>query len=125
MAGSTKSIFAKSLLGAAIVTGTIVTYALAADTLYRWDDRPFTDFVAGQTDTGAVDGVSLTASGTSVRSTSQTPQNGIFNGSNIDGFIGILASTLDATIDNGSVRNIINISFSEPVYNLQFTIYHY
>lgn len=98
------------------------TIALAAETLYRWDDRPFTNFVTGGTDTGTVDGISVTASGTSAGSTSTTPQNGIFNTASVDGFTGILATTLNATTDNGSVSNTINISFSEPVYNLQFTV---
>ena len=109
-------------LGTLLFLGLLALVAFAANTLYRWDDRPFTNFVTGGTDTGTIDGISVTASGTSTGSTSQTPQNGIFNTSSVDGFTGILASTLNATTDDGSVNNTINISFSEPVYNLQFTI---
>ncbi len=110
------------LIGFSVSAVLYTTVAFAADTFYRWDDRPNTNFVAGATDTGTVDGVSVTASGTSAGSTSQTPQNGIFNAASVDGFVGIIGTTLNATTDNGSVSNTINLSFSEPVYNLQFTI---
>lgn len=100
----------------------MTSLAFAANTFYDWNSRPFTNFVVGATDSGTVDGVTVTASGISVGSTSSTPQNGIFNNSTIDGFVGILATTMDATTDNGSVSNTINISFSEPVYNLQFVV---
>lgn len=109
-------------LGVLALAILFATAVLAAETLYRWDDRPNTDFVTGGTDIGTVDGITVTASGTSTGSTSQTPQNGIFNAAAVDGFVGIIGTTLNATTDNGSVNNTVILSFCEPVYNLQFTV---
>ena len=95
--------------------------AFGADTLYRWDDRVDTDFATGGTDTGTVDGVSVTASGSTFGSRTDGSLV-LSSGGSSNGFTGILFSSMDATIDNGSVFNSITLSFSEPVYNLRFPV---
>ena len=95
-------------------------HILANSTLV-WDTRPYTDFTIGSTDVVVVDGITVTTSGTQPgSSTSRTHElNPTYSNS---GYTGLINSGIDATIDNSSVQNITQLVFSEPVYNLTFTI---
>ena len=99
----------------------VTNAAQGADTLYRWDDRVDTNFITGGTDTGTVDGVSITVSGSAVGSTTDATLELQPSGST-NGFSGIVRSDMDATTDDGSVSNTVTFTFSEPVYNLRFTV---
>ena len=115
-------LFGKRLHLAAFFLALSTLSAFAADTLYRWDNRPGTSFVTGGSDTGTVDGISVTASGGVAGTTTGNRQLGIFPTATVDGFTGVLGTTMDATTENGSVINSITLLFSEPVYNLRFTV---
>ncbi|MEL6919881.1 MAG: hypothetical protein AAFO77_02495, partial [Pseudomonadota bacterium] len=94
--------------------------AHAAETLLDWSSRPAVNLETTATDTATVDGITVTTSGTEVGSrTSDTLALQPTTTSN--GFSGVIASAVNATIDNESVFQRVTFSFSEPVYNLRFT----
>ncbi len=94
---------------------------ILANTTLVWDTRPYTNFLTGGTDVVTIDNVTVTTSGTQT-GTRTAEFHDIFPTYNYDGFTGLIASEFNATTDNGSVTNTTSISFSEPVYNLTFTL---
>lgn len=94
---------------------------ILANTTLVWDTRPYTNFLVGATDVVTIDSITITSSGT--QTGTRTAQfHDIFPTYNYDGFTGLVASEFNATTDNGSVTNTTTFAFSEPVYNLTFTI---
>ncbi len=91
-----------------------------ATSLLDWSTRPaLVDLETGGTDVATVDGITVTTSGTLVGSrTSDTLT--LEPATTLNGYLGILSSALDATIDDESVYNEFRFDFSEPVYDLRF-----
>ncbi len=94
---------------------------ILANTTLVWDTRPTTNFVGAGTDVAVVDGITVTSSGTQAGTRGSTT-HAILPGTTYDGFTGVVGSAFDAATDNGSVFNTTTLAFSEPVYNLTFTI---
>ncbi|MEX0278783.1 MAG: DUF4347 domain-containing protein [Ruegeria sp.] len=94
---------------------------ILANTTLDWATRPFTNFAAAATDVAVVDSITITSSGTQVGSRTSTTHQ-IDPALTYDGFPGVINSGINATTDNGSVQNITQYVFSEPVYNLTFTV---
>ncbi len=94
---------------------------ILANSVLDWATRPLTNFLVGATDVVVIDGITVTTSGTQVGSrTSQIHR--IDPTLALDGYFASIDSAMDATIDNGTVQNITQFSFSEPVYNLTFEV---
>lgn len=94
---------------------------ILANTTLDWSTRPYTDFTIGSNDVAVVDGITVTSSGTQIGSRSSDTHE-INPAQSYNGYNGLVRSDLDATIDDGSVQNVTQFSFSEPVYNLSFTL---
>lgn len=94
---------------------------ILANTTLDWSTRPYTDFTIGSTDAAVVDGVTVTSSGTETGSPVAVDHE-IDPARTYSTYSGLIRSSFDATIDDGSVTNTTRFAFSEPVYNLSFTI---
>ncbi len=105
----------------------LLTFASAArsETL-DWNTRPATNLRAGGTDSptygAAPTLLTVTTSGSFSGTTSGTPVHSIDPGITANGFTGLVRSEMDATTDDGSVSQTTIINFTEPVYNVSFTI---
>lgn len=95
-------------------------HILANSTLV-WDTRPYTNFLTGGTDNVTIDNITITTTGTQTGTRTQEFHD-LFPTYNYDGYTGLISSEFNATTDNGSITNTTRVAFSEPVYNLTFTI---
>ena len=99
----------------------VINLSLAADSTLDWSSRPATNLETGGTDAASIDGITVTTSGTITGSrTSDTLT--IAPTTTLNGYSGVISSALNATIDNETVFNTVNFSFSEPVYDLRFRL---
>lgn len=86
----------------------------------NWNDRPATNLLT-TTDVAVVDGVTVSTSATGAGSAASRTGN-ILPTTTFNGHTGIIQLTMDANTDNGTVSTTTTFSFSEPVYNLTFTL---
>ena len=86
----------------------------------NWDARPTTNLLS-TSDVATIDGVTITTSAAGAGSvTSRTAD--IRPTLTHNGHTGLIQITMDATTDNGTVSTTTTFNFSEPVYNLSFTL---
>jgi Prealbumin-like fold domain len=106
-------VFFASLLGA-------MASAARADTL-DWATRPLTN-INGASDVAIVNGVTITTAG-STGGTFSSNLIQIQPAGSSNGTTGFINSTMNASTDDEVARQIVTITFSEPVYNVSFTVW--
>jgi uncharacterized repeat protein (TIGR01451 family) len=93
---------------------------LLANTVLDWSTVPLTNLLTG-TNASVRDSITVTSSGASAGSASARTMEIRPTGTH-NGHSGIVYSSMDATTDNGTVSQTTTFVFSEPVYNLTFTV---
>jgi uncharacterized repeat protein (TIGR01451 family) len=102
-----------------LLTGLSATQA-SADIL-SWDTRPSSVFSSGQTDTAMVNGVTIVSSG-SASGSFNSRDHQLWPAGSSNGITGYVGSFMDASGDDESSFQTTQILFSEPVYNVSFTV---
>lgn len=105
---------------ASIAFAALACPAGAADSVYDWSLQTATDLETA-TSVGSVDGVTVTTTGSATGGRASDTIS-VDPATTTNGFAGIITSEVDANVDDESVFNSINFSFSEPVYDLSFRV---
>jgi large repetitive protein len=100
----------------------LCTAAAAHAEVLNWNYPSANTNIIGASSTTTVNGVSITTSDVATGSFTSNVVN-IEPASSLNGSsVGIINPQMDATVDDGSVFNTVTVRFSEPVYNVSFSV---